>query len=136
MDTGTCTDRCGHCLMAVREVGGLLVISEAVWKRGDQLHSRDYCPASDDHQHEVQAEVMHGEPAEFRVSHPDPAEEIASLVCEGHLAEAVRAVNVDFGVEAAVEILSLLTNRDDDGKCQWAGEENAYKQAVAERNTF
>ena len=45
-DSGTYTDACKHCGSLVREVGGLLVISEAEWKAGDQLHSRDYCPAS------------------------------------------------------------------------------------------
>ena len=78
------------------------------------------------------SETMHGAPAEFRVEAP-AGEEIASNVCEHHLAEAVRAVNVDFDAEATVSVLAFLTNRDDDGTCQWAGDENAYKEVVRER---
>lgn len=37
--------KCRHCELPLALVGGLLVISEASWKGGGMLHSRDWCEA-------------------------------------------------------------------------------------------
>lgn len=91
-------------------------------------YSQTYLSDCHEYDHEPDPQLKGcGSRALFVVS--EPAEEVASRVCEEHLAEACRAANVDFGYEGAVV---MLLNHNAGFGCEWVSDGNGYAQAVEE----
>lgn len=72
-----------------------------------------------------------GKPAQFVVGPLEEADmdnPTESSVCPAHIAEAVRAANLDFGDNGAVAYLA-----SPDRTCGWTDGDFTYEQAVADR---